>query len=155
MHVDPNATYDGGSAPDRADGAVYNTLSDAISKAIANDIIVIDDDMTINDAVTINKSIVLDLGGNTLTISSTVTEKGALQFTAGESQLKNGQIIDERSYNNNTHSWQTVYVEDATLTTADVTIQSYKPNTEAGYNYPIRVRACLLYTSQQKGEQAS
>ena len=80
LHVDP-ATDEGYPAPDRAEGAVYNTLDDAISKANANDTIVIDDNMTINEVVTIDKSIVLDLGGNTLTIGDNVKDRSALQFT--------------------------------------------------------------------------
>ena len=140
LHVDPDAAYEGGSAPERADGAVYNTLDDAISKANANanDTIVIDDNMTIDKVVIIDKSIVLDLGGNTLTIGDNVKDRSALQFTAGKSQLKNGQIIDERGETASVSAWIAVHVKDSVLSVSDMTIQSDCTQT---ITYPIRVEA--------------
>ena len=137
LHVDP-ATDEGYPAPDRAEGAVYNTLDDAISKANANDTIVIDDNMTIDKVVIIDKSIVLDLGGNTLTIGDNVKDRSALQFTAGKSQLKNGQIIDERGETASVSAWIAVHVKDSVLSVSDMTIQSDCTQT---ITYPIRVEA--------------
>lgn len=118
----------------------YATLAEAVADADAGAKVTLLKNTEIENIV-INAGITLDLGGNTLTVTGSDGDGIGLEFTDGENHLENGKIIDARSQNNDTCSWKAVYVEDATLTTADLTIQSYRPNTDAGYNYPIRVKA--------------
>ena len=120
----------------------YATLAEAIGEAQTGATVTLLKNTEITNII-INAGITLDLGGNTLTVTGSDGDGIGLEFTGGENYLQNGKIIDARSQGqeNTTHSWKAVYVVDAILTTADLTIQSYRPNTDAGYNYPIRVKA--------------
>ncbi len=117
----------------------YATLAEAIADADAGDTVVVLNSTNIASII-IWDDITIDLAGNTLTINSSDASYG-LAFVECTGQLQNGQIIDERSYDNNYDGWVTVFVQDANLTTDDLVIKAYRPNTDKDYNYPIRVRA--------------
>lgn len=119
----------------------YNTFEDAISAAVDGNTVTLLRNCEISGVITVGVGITIDLGGNTLTLeyASDAYYKYALNFTAGSSEITNGTIIDKRSLNNTTGNWIIAYVTGAgSLTTSDVTFQSYCPNNEQNYNYAIR-----------------
>lgn len=119
----------------------YNTFEDAINAAVDGNTVTLLRNCEISGVITVDVGITIDLGGNTLTLeyASDAYYKYALIFTAGSSEITNGTIIDKRSLNNTTGNWIIAYVTGAgSLTTSDVTFQSYYPNNEQNYNYAIR-----------------
>ncbi len=120
----------------------YDSLAEALQEAQEGDTVTLLKDVTLTEPVVINTGITLDLGGKTVTIANNKTQgesKSGIKFTSGSNELTNGIIIDERSEDNTTHSWVAVAVQaPAKLETSNVTIASYIPNNDAGYNYPLR-----------------
>ena len=120
----------------------YTSLESAIEAAQDGQTVTLLKDVTLTEPVVINTGIKLDLGGKTVTIAKNDTPdagNSGIKFTSGSNKLTNGIIIDERSKDNTTYSWVAVAVQaPATLATDNVTIASYIPNNDAGYNYPLR-----------------
>lgn len=119
----------------------YDTLAGALQEAQGGDTVTLLKDVTLTEPVVINTGITLDLGGKTVTIeyNTQSEDKSGIKFTGGSNKLTNGIIIDERSSGNTTYSWVAVVVQaPAKLETSNVTIASYIPNNDDGYNYPLR-----------------
>ena len=120
----------------------YDTLAGALQEAQEGDTVTLLEDVTLTEPVVINTGITLDLGGKTVTIANNDTPdagNSGIKFTSGSNKLTNGIIIDERSNGNKTYSWVAVVVQaPAKLETSNVTIASYIPNNDDGYNYPLR-----------------
>ena len=74
----------------------YKTLADALAAAKDGETVTLLADVT--EDVTINKSITLDLGGKTLT--NTSTGKATISVTGGTVTVKNGNVIGGTSYYN-------------------------------------------------------
>ena len=124
----------------------YDTFEEAIAAAVDDDTVELLRNSSISTYVTINSSITIDLGGYMLTLeyASGAQYSYALNFTDGSSEITNGTIIDARSAGNTTAGWIIAYVTGAaSLTTSDVTLQSYCPNTKSNYNYAIRAMATV------------
>ena len=124
------------------DSVGYTTLEAALAAAKDGQTVTLLEDVTLTEPVVINTGITLDLGGKTVTIAYNNTQSAGnlgIKFTSGSNELTNGIIIDERSKDNTTYSWVAVAVQaPAELETSNVTIASYIPNNDAGYNYPLR-----------------
>ena len=131
---------------ENADGdtTYFDTVGKAISAANAGGggTITLLKDTTLTDSVVVRSGITLNLGGNTITFTkadTNYTNSYGFVFISGSNQLINGTINDERSKGNNTYGWFAVAVQaPAALTTENVTIASYVPDTGNGYNYPLR-----------------
>lgn len=121
---------------------VYISLVQAISDVTDTAEIKLLNNVTITEALTINKSVVLDLGGHTMTITGPTGASVALNFTAGTSVVKNGQVIDERSKGNTSGNFVVLEITgQANLSTENVTFTTYQPDTTSYYNYLLRAKA--------------
>ena len=125
----------------QVNGATYPTLSDAISASSNGDTIT----MIANAATTsvsIDKDLKIDLGGHTLTISQgDESSSVGINFESGTSELKNGLILDLRSYNTEISGVTTVRVigDTSFLTVEEVTVEQYIPQANQ-YNYALRAQ---------------
>ena len=124
---------------------VYISLAQAISDVTDTAEIKLLNNVTITEALTIDKSVVLDLGGHTMTITGPTSASGvtvALNFTAGTSVVKNGKVIDERSKGNYNGNFAVLEITgQANLSTENVTFTTYQPDTTSYYNYLLRAKA--------------
>ena len=122
------------------DGQQYPSLAAAVSAASDGDTITLLADAE-TTPVTIGKGVVLDLGGHKLSIVSDGSNSGfGLDFTDGESTLKNGSVVDVRGNGSGAHGCIAVRVvgSTASLTTEGVCVQTHVPETTEGYNYILR-----------------
>ena len=121
----------------------YDDLVEALSAAKTGDTVTLKKNVDLTVPVTISEGITFDLGGNTLTLKRNTSSTSALglDFTSsGDSVLRNGMIIDERSKGNQNCGFIAVRLTgDGTLTTENLTVQTYQPDSEANYNYLLRV----------------
>ena len=121
----------------------YKTLTEALAAVDDSETLTLLEDLDLTVPVTITKAITLDLGGKTLTLQRDQNSKSAigLDFTSsGNSVLRNGTIIDNRSNGNTICGFIAVRLNgNGTLTTEDLTVQTYKPDSEANYNYLLRI----------------
>ena len=121
-------------------GTHYNTLAEALNAAEDGDTVTLLQDAS-TEPVTIDKGITLDLGGKTLSlVQDSTTNAVGLAFTnQGENVLKNGILYDGRSDGNTSAGFIAVRLTGGgTLTTEDVEIQSYQPDSDKNYNYLVR-----------------
>lgn len=126
-----------------ANGTVehYATLDEAISGAVNGATVTLKKDADLTVPVTINKGITLDLGGKTLKLKRDISSTSALglDFQSGNSMLRNGTIIDDRSSGNKNCGFIAVRLTgNGTLTTEDLTVRTYQPNNDTNYNYLLR-----------------
>lgn len=119
----------------------YATLQAAIAAAEDGQTVKLLTNAEISQTV-VDKGITLDLGGYELTL----VEDGnynpyALYFTSGSSKITNGTILDGRSAGNTSAGYGMVDIRNAgtTLTTENVTLQTYCPNSTQAYNYILQV----------------
>ena len=121
----------------------YKTLTEALAAVDDSETLTLLEDLDLTVPVTITKAITLDLGGKTLTLQRDQNSNTAigLDFTSsGNSVLRNGTIIDNRSNGNTICGFIAVRLNgNGTLTTEDLTVQTYKPDSEANYNYLLRI----------------
>ena len=122
----------------------YNTIAEAVEAAKPGDTIVLTSDITLTETVTIDKSVTIDLGGNTITISG--YEGNGIGIGSSEAEinvlLTGGTIIDERGKNAIATGDNTIYIEGcADVTTSDLIVKAYAPNSTASpyYNYLLRI----------------
>lgn len=125
----------------------YATLADAVEAAGTDDIgtkIVLTSDITLTETVTIDKSVTIDLNGNTITISG--DEGNGIGIASSKAEinvlLTGGTIIDERGKDAIATGDNTIYIEGcADVTTSDLTVKAYAPNSKASpyYNYLLRI----------------
>lgn len=118
----------------------YSTLARAIQDASSGDTVTLQRDAS-TEPITINKGITLDLGGTTLTLKKVdSTSASGLNFSNnGDNVLKNGVICDERSKGTTSAGFISVRLTGGgTLTTENVEIQNYQPDSAANYNYILR-----------------
>lgn len=127
----------------------YWTLAEAVAHAQNNDTVTLLADVTLTEPLTIDKNMTLDLGSKILTLNTPTTSDAITihsQSATTESpinvMIENGTITDIRGLNNAAYGKNTVFVKDAAnLTTRNVTIQAYAPNslTSPYYNYLLRI----------------
>ena len=123
------------------EGEEFLTLKGALDVAQSGDIVTLLTNTQI-EPVTISNGITLNLGGNTLNIvepASGSSDRWGITFTAGNSTITNGKIVDERS--KAVSNKVAVYVngETASLTTTDVEMTAYPSS--GGYSYVLRAEA--------------
>ena len=121
----------------------YETLVAAINVAQDGDTVTLMKSTDLTVPVTIDNYITFNLGGNTLTLKRNTDSTSALglDFTSeGDSVLRNGTIIDGRSKGTQNCGFIAVRLTgDGTLTTENLTVKTYQPDSEANYNYLLRV----------------
>ena len=121
----------------------FKTLSGAIATAGDGDTVTLMTSTDLTVPVTIDNDITFDLGGKTLTLKGNTDGTSALglEFTSeGDSVLRNGTIIDNRSNGNQDCGFIAVQLTgDGTLTTENLTVKTYQPDSDANYNYLLRV----------------
>ena len=117
----------------------YDTFEEAIEDAAEGNTVELLRDAD-SLSVTVDVGITIDLGGHTLSIireDTTSTDPG-ISFTAGDSVLTNGTIVDDRLYVNTGGSSYNVTAglrmvqirgTGSALTTSNVTLQTYYPHT--------------------------
>ena len=118
----------------------YGTLAEAVSHAEAGDTVTLRRNAS-TEPITITEGIVLDLGGNTLTlVKDSVPSAVGLYFNnSGENVLRNGTVLDERSKDTTYAGFITVRLSGGgTLTTEGVEISNYQPDSSSNYNYILR-----------------
>lgn len=120
----------------------FTTLQNALDAARSGDTVTLLREAETPTGTAAAVPVTLDLNGNTLRIVNVPNSTSAigLRFAGeGGNVLKNGTVLDTRSYQNTACGFVTVYLNGAaSLTTADVKIQAYKPNSAANYNYLLR-----------------
>ena len=121
----------------------HSTLAAAINAAQDGDTVTLMKSTALTVPVTIDNYITFNLGGNILTLKRNTDSTSALglDFTSkGDSVLRNGTIIDDRSKGNQNCGFIAVRLTgDGTLTTENLTVKTYQPDSEANYNYLLRV----------------
>ena len=131
----------------------YDNFADAISKAADGETVILLKDVECAPTI-IRNGITLDLNGKTLTIIRDEDNKWyGLAFVNGDSTIKNGTIIDDRSKDNESGNWVTILFQGKTDSvgttgiTENLTVKSYQPKTDKYYNYLIRVTNGAEYTA--------
>ena len=120
--------------------AKYDSLEEALEHAEAGATITVLKDAA-TEPVNIVKGVTLELGGHTLSIVEDGSTSSGLYFTAGESIVRNGTIVDTRSNGSTTCGYIAVRATGGgtTLTTEGLSVKSYVPDSKANYNYMLRV----------------
>ena len=150
-HLSQYAVYDAEPSTDyeaiviTATGTTpYDTLAKAISAANDGDTVMLQKDADLTVPVTVNKGITLDLGRNTLTLAADSTSnRPGLFFASGNSEIKNGAIIDGRVTTTSTTGYILAVVSGSgtSLSTSNITLQTYRPATTADYTYVLQAQA--------------
>lgn len=146
--TDNNGNYTIGkkTAPDDNDVAKINdqyftTLQGAIAAAENGDTVELLKDTEITHT-TISKGIILDLKQNTLSLAEDGNYRATcLLFTSGTSEIKNGTIVDNR-VTGTLAGYQMIAVtgSSTSLTTSNVTLKTYRPNSIKAYTYIVSVQ---------------
>ena len=118
----------------------FETLADAIDYVPEGGTVTLVNDCGTNPIV-IDKGITLDLGEHTVTINDNDVDMFGIRFTAGESLVRNGNIIDSRSDGTTGYNYIAVRVSgnDTFVTTQGVNISTYEPGSLTNYNYGVMV----------------
>lgn len=121
----------------------YYSLGDAVAYAKGGDTIVLCDNVSLTSTLTVSKGITLDLNGFTITMSLSGSDYNGLLFTAGESVLKGGEVIDNTSAR---VSWYAVSVSGpgSKLTVTDVDIRQAASNAVFSYGVHSSSGATLV-----------
>lgn len=121
----------------------YYSLGDAVAYAKGGDTIVLCDNVSLTSTLTVSKGITLDLNGFTITMSLSGSDYNGLLFTAGESVLKGGEVIDNTSAR---VSWYAVSVSGpgSKLTVTDVDIRQAASNAVFSYGVHSSSGAILV-----------
>ena len=120
------------------DETPYYSFESAVAAAIEGNVISLVDDVTITSPVEIDVGIEMDLGDNTIFIDLEGDSKSGLTFKGGESELRNGDVVDKSAINGSS-AYNAVTVRDSgsKLKVTDVTISQYISSVNE-YNYGIR-----------------
>lgn len=148
LKVDSNETYESGTAPERAEGATYKTLQEAIDKAVAGDTIEINSDLTVSvtdvtnkqGVYNISKNLNIDGNGHTITAEGKATEVHVFNITAGEVSIANVTI--EGGYQGEA-AYSARHAIHAYGTGVELTLSSVNANRNYGYGVVVSNGATL------------
>lgn len=121
------------------DETSYYSFESAVAAAIEGNVIRLVDNVTITSPVEIDVGIEIDLGDNTLFIDLEGDSKNGLTFKSGESELRNGNVVDKSAIGGS-YGYNAVTVKDSEskLEVTDITISQYISSVNK-YNYGIRL----------------
>ena len=148
LNVNSNETYESGTAPERAEGATYKTLQEAIEKAVAGDTIEINSDLTVSvtgvtnkqGVYNISKDLNIDGNGHTITAKGEATEVHVFNITAGEVSIANVTI--EGGYQGEA-TYSARHAIHAYGTGVELTLSSVNANRNYGYGVVVSNGATL------------